>query len=80
MTNNLTNMKAAAITRCPVTLARNPSYPLASRRRLWLPAAAMLLIAAAPASHAEAGNPLTPEQQDAKLRRVATIARRVWPD
>jgi 5-methyltetrahydropteroyltriglutamate--homocysteine methyltransferase len=27
----------------------------------------------------EAGNPLTPEQQDAKLRRVATIARRVWP-
>lgn len=28
----------------------------------------------------EAGNPLTPEQQEAKLRRVATIARRVWPD
>ena len=27
----------------------------------------------------EAGNPLTPEQQEAKLRRVATIARRVWP-
>jgi 5-methyltetrahydropteroyltriglutamate--homocysteine methyltransferase len=27
----------------------------------------------------EAGNPLTPEQQAAKLRRVAEIARRVWP-
>ncbi len=27
----------------------------------------------------EAGNPLTPSQQEAKLRRVATIARRVWP-
>jgi 5-methyltetrahydropteroyltriglutamate--homocysteine methyltransferase len=27
----------------------------------------------------EAGNPLTPAQQEAKLRRVATIARRVWP-
>jgi 5-methyltetrahydropteroyltriglutamate--homocysteine methyltransferase len=27
----------------------------------------------------EAGNPLTPEQQEAKLRRVATIARRIWP-
>ena len=27
----------------------------------------------------EAGNPLTPSQQEAKLRRVGTIARRVWP-
>jgi len=27
----------------------------------------------------EAGNPLTLEQQEAKLRRVAEIARRVWP-
>jgi 5-methyltetrahydropteroyltriglutamate--homocysteine methyltransferase len=27
----------------------------------------------------EAGNPLTPEQQEAKLRQVATIARRIWP-
>ena len=27
----------------------------------------------------EAGNPLTPSQQEAKLRRVATLARRVWP-
>jgi 5-methyltetrahydropteroyltriglutamate--homocysteine methyltransferase len=27
----------------------------------------------------EAGNPLTPPQQEAKLRRVATVARRVWP-
>ncbi len=27
----------------------------------------------------EAGNPLTPPQQEAKLRLVATIARRVWP-
>jgi 5-methyltetrahydropteroyltriglutamate--homocysteine methyltransferase len=26
----------------------------------------------------EAGNPLTPEQQEAKLRRVAEVARRVW--
>jgi 5-methyltetrahydropteroyltriglutamate--homocysteine methyltransferase len=26
----------------------------------------------------EAGNPLTPEQQEAKLRRVAQVARRVW--
>ncbi|MBI1734158.1 MAG: cobalamin-independent methionine synthase II family protein [Candidatus Rokubacteria bacterium] len=26
----------------------------------------------------EAGNPLTPEQQDAKLRRVGEVARRVW--
>ncbi|MGH7384383.1 MAG: cobalamin-independent methionine synthase II family protein [Candidatus Rokuibacteriota bacterium] len=26
----------------------------------------------------EAGNPLTPEQQEAKLRLVATVARRVW--
>jgi 5-methyltetrahydropteroyltriglutamate--homocysteine methyltransferase len=26
----------------------------------------------------EAGNPLTPEQQEAKLRRVAHVARRVW--
>jgi len=28
----------------------------------------------------EAGNPLTPSQQEAKLRRVGTIARRVWPE
>jgi 5-methyltetrahydropteroyltriglutamate--homocysteine methyltransferase len=27
----------------------------------------------------EAGNPLTPDQQAAKLRRVAEIARRLWP-
>jgi 5-methyltetrahydropteroyltriglutamate--homocysteine methyltransferase len=27
----------------------------------------------------EAGNPLTPEQQDAKLRLVAQVARKVWP-
>jgi len=27
----------------------------------------------------EAGNPLTPEQQEAKLRRVVEVARRVWP-
>ena len=27
----------------------------------------------------EAGNPLTPEQQEAKLRLVGTLARRVWP-
>ncbi len=27
----------------------------------------------------EAGNPLTPEQQEAKLRRVGEIARQVWP-
>jgi len=27
----------------------------------------------------EAGNPLTPEQQEAKLRRVAQVARRMWP-
>jgi 5-methyltetrahydropteroyltriglutamate--homocysteine methyltransferase len=27
----------------------------------------------------EAGNPLTPEEQEAKLRRVARVARRVWP-
>ena len=26
----------------------------------------------------EAGNPLTPEQQEAKLRRVAQVARQVW--
>ena len=26
----------------------------------------------------EAGNPLTPEEQEAKLRLVAQIARRVW--
>ena len=26
----------------------------------------------------EAGNPLTLEQQEAKLRRVAEVARRVW--
>ena len=26
----------------------------------------------------EAGNPLTPEQQAAKLHRVAQVARRVW--
>ena len=26
----------------------------------------------------EAGNPLTPEQQEAKLRLVAQVARRVW--
>jgi 5-methyltetrahydropteroyltriglutamate--homocysteine methyltransferase len=28
----------------------------------------------------EAGNPLTPSQQEAKLRRVGTIAQRVWPE
>jgi len=28
----------------------------------------------------EAGNPLTPPQQEAKLRRVGTIAQRVWPE
>lgn len=27
----------------------------------------------------EAGNPLTPEEQEAKLRLVGTVARRVWP-
>jgi 5-methyltetrahydropteroyltriglutamate--homocysteine methyltransferase len=27
----------------------------------------------------EAGNPLSPEQQEAKLRRVGDVARRVWP-
>jgi 5-methyltetrahydropteroyltriglutamate--homocysteine methyltransferase len=27
----------------------------------------------------EAGNPLTPEQQDAKLRLVAKVARKIWP-
>ena len=27
----------------------------------------------------EAGNPLTPEEQEAKLRRVGEVARRVWP-
>jgi 5-methyltetrahydropteroyltriglutamate--homocysteine methyltransferase len=27
----------------------------------------------------EAGNPLTPSQQEAKLRRVGTVARRIWP-
>ena len=26
----------------------------------------------------EAGNPLTPEEQEAKLRRVAEVARKVW--
>jgi methionine synthase II (cobalamin-independent) len=26
----------------------------------------------------EAGNPLTPAQQEAKLRRVGEVARRVW--
>ena len=26
----------------------------------------------------EAGNPLTPEQQDAKLRLVSRVARKVW--
>lgn len=59
MNKNLTNTTAAALTRCPVTLAREPSYPLTRRQRRWLPAAAVLLIAAAPASFAEAGNPLT---------------------
>jgi 5-methyltetrahydropteroyltriglutamate--homocysteine methyltransferase len=28
----------------------------------------------------EAGNPLTPDQQAAKLRRVSEVARRVWPE
>jgi 5-methyltetrahydropteroyltriglutamate--homocysteine methyltransferase len=28
----------------------------------------------------EAGNPLTPAEQEAKLRLVGTVARRVWPD
>lgn len=59
MRNNLTNMTAAALTRCPVTLARNPSSPLTRRQRYWLPAAAVLFTAVAPASFAEAGNPLT---------------------
>ncbi|HEX6079399.1 MAG TPA: hypothetical protein VF197_07195, partial [Methylomirabilota bacterium] len=27
----------------------------------------------------EAGNPLTPAQQEAKLRRVGEVARRLWP-
>jgi len=27
----------------------------------------------------EAGNPLTPEQQEAKLRLIGTVARRIWP-
>jgi methionine synthase II (cobalamin-independent) len=26
----------------------------------------------------EAGNPLTPEEQEAKLRRVVEVARRIW--
>jgi 5-methyltetrahydropteroyltriglutamate--homocysteine methyltransferase len=26
----------------------------------------------------EAGNPLTPDEQSAKLRRVAEVARRIW--
>jgi hypothetical protein len=51
-------MTAAALDRCPVTLARESSHPLTRRQRFWLPAAAVLLAAAAPASYAEAGNPL----------------------
>ena len=27
----------------------------------------------------EVGNPLTPKEQEAKLRRVGEVARKVWP-
>src|SRR5688572_15274877 len=57
-TKNLTNMTAAAFYRCPVTPAKNSPVPPAGGRRFLLPAAAVFLAAAAPASYGEAGNPL----------------------
>lgn len=53
-------MTAAAFFQCPVNLAPTHLAPSARKRRrtLWLPTAAVLLAAAAPALHAEAGNPL----------------------
>ena len=60
MTNNLTNMTTAAIFEAPVNLAPARLAPIAGKRQgqFWLPTAAVLLAAAAPALHAEAGNPL----------------------
>jgi len=53
-------MTAAAFFQCPVNLAPTDLAPSARKRRrsFWLPTAAVLLAAAAPALHAEAGNPL----------------------
>jgi hypothetical protein len=58
MTNNLTNMTAAALfPRIKNMPTKNASLPSLGRR-LWMPAGALLLMAAAPAVYAEAGNPL----------------------
>jgi len=53
-------MTAAAFFQCPVNLAPTTLATGARKRRrtFWLPTAAVLLAAAAPALHAEAGNPL----------------------
>lgn len=52
-------MTAAAPFQCPVSLATSKLNTRARWRRFVLPTAAVLMTAAAPALHAEAGNPLT---------------------
>jgi hypothetical protein len=57
MTNKITNMKAAETPQSVASIPGN-SAPSSRRRHFWLPSAAVLLVAAAPAVQAEAGNPL----------------------
>jgi hypothetical protein len=52
-------MTAAASFESSVNLATSNLNTHARRRRFWLPSAAALMVAVAPAVHAEAGNPLT---------------------
>ena len=58
MTNKLTNMTAAALFPRSTNVTKNQKISLRASRRFWIPATAILMVAAAPALHAEAGNPL----------------------
>ena len=51
-------MTAAAFLTSPVNLVASNLFTRARWRRYWLPSAAVLLAAVAPAAHADAGNPL----------------------
>ena len=58
MTNKLTSMTAAALFPRHTNVTKIQKISLRAVRRSWIPAVAILLAAAAPPLHAEAGNPL----------------------
>jgi len=57
-TNNLTDTTAAALFPRTTNVAMKNTNFMNLGQRFWLPASAILMIAASPALHAEAGNPL----------------------